>query len=77
MNKDFKLCELYEYELRWSFTKVSSLLRGHKKYLVFIKSDSSLDNLVFGIALKIYELVMSSVKHKTIFIVKTFKGKSL
>ena len=78
MNKNFKLCELYEYELSWSpFTKVSSLLRGHKKYLVFIRSDSSLDNLVFSIELKIYELVMRSVKQKTIFIVKMFKGKSL
>ena len=78
MNKNFKLCELYEYELSWCpFTKVSSLLRGHKKYLVFIRSDSSLDNLVFSIELKIYELVMRSVKQKTIFIVKVFKGKSL
>lgn len=78
MNKNFKLCELYEYELSWSpFTKVSSLLRGHKKYLVFIRSDSSLDNLVFSIELKLYELVMHSVKQKTIFIVKMFKGKSL
>lgn len=78
MNKNFKLCELYEYELSCSpFTKVSSLLRGYKKYLVFIRSDSSLDNLVFSIALKIYELVMSSVKQKTISIVKMFKGKSL
>ena len=37
----------------------------------------SLDNLVFSIELKIYELVMRSVKQKTIFIVKVFKGKSL
>ena len=45
-----------------------------KKYHLF---DSSLDNLVFNIALKIYELLMSSIKHKAIFIVKMFKGKSL
>lgn len=76
--RTLKLCELYEYELSSPFTKVSSLLRGYKKYLVFIRSDSSLDNFMFSIALKIYELVLEfNIKQKTISVVKMFKGKSL